>query len=293
MCFGVDADSPFPLQPFPCNKWVVCEHCHPGSRASSPAIELCGGATVSALSGPLLYVFPGTRGQKGILSSIVPDLNTVVWVWQSLVKQETKQDDKKGTKMGKRSPAATVAPQCDDAETILLKAALLQVICLYQKVVPHVVMQYNFDFSKLLKGITSEQGLREEVPPILQHHMLQVALELPASKLLWLKAQEGPDAEIIGGERSVFYLLMKMFVTSSHLQLKLSTKLLITKVSALLPARVRAVLRPGPLSVHGKGPCDGVRRSPRLSALIIPSPRLCVLSSWGEATAESISSTNS
>ncbi|XP_054556286.1 nucleolar pre-ribosomal-associated protein 1 isoform X2 [Talpa occidentalis] len=164
------------------------------------------------------------------LSKIVPDLNTVVWVWQSLVKQETKQDDKKGTKMGKRSPAATVAPQCDDAETILLKAALLQVICLYQKVVPHVVMQYNFDFSKLLKGITSEQGLREEVPPILQHHMLQVALELPASKLLWLKAQEGPDAEIIGGERSVFYLLMKMFVTSSHLQLKLSTKLLITKI---------------------------------------------------------------
>lgn len=40
----------------------------------------------------------------------------------------------------------------DDAETILLKAALLQVICLYQQVVPHVVMQYNFDFSKLLKG---------------------------------------------------------------------------------------------------------------------------------------------
>lgn len=111
-----------------------------------------------------------------------------------------------------------------------MKAVLLQVICLYQKVVPHVVTQYNFDFSKLLKGIISEQGLREEVPPILQHHMLKVALELPASKFLWLKAQEGPDAEIIGGERSVFYLLMKMFVTSSHLQLKSSTKLLIMKI---------------------------------------------------------------
>lgn len=45
------------------------------------------------------------------------------------------------------------------------------------------------------------------------------------------KLQEGPEAEIIGGERSVFYLLMKMFVTSSHSQLKLSTKLLIVKVS--------------------------------------------------------------
>ncbi|EHH17017.1 URB1 ribosome biogenesis 1-like protein [Macaca mulatta] len=164
------------------------------------------------------------------LSKILPDLNTIVWVWQSLKKQETKPDDKKGKKGSDGPPAACEARQCDDAETILLKAVLLQVICLYQKVVPHVVTQYNFDFSKLLKGVISEQGLREEVPPILQHHMLKVALELPASKFLWLKAQEGPDAEIIGGERSVFYLLMKMFVTSSHLQLKSSTKLLIMKI---------------------------------------------------------------
>ncbi|XP_015334179.1 nucleolar pre-ribosomal-associated protein 1 isoform X1 [Marmota marmota marmota] len=164
------------------------------------------------------------------LSKILPDLNTIVWVWQSLKKQETKQDDMKGKKRGDRIPAADVTHQSDDAETILLKAILLQVICLYQKVVPHMVMQYNFDFSKLLKGIISEQGLREEVPPILQHHMLKVALELPANKFLWLKTQEGPDIEIIGGERSVFYLLMKMFVTSSHLQLKSSTKLLIIKI---------------------------------------------------------------
>lgn len=50
----------------------------------------------------------------------------------------------------------------DDAETILLKAVLLQVICLYQKVVPHVVTQYNFDFSKLLKG--GFQGLADKPP---------------------------------------------------------------------------------------------------------------------------------
>ncbi|XP_057553181.1 nucleolar pre-ribosomal-associated protein 1 isoform X1 [Hippopotamus amphibius kiboko] len=164
------------------------------------------------------------------LSKILPDLNAIVWVWQSLRKQETEQDNEKGKKKGNRTPAACVAPQSDDAETILLKAVLLQVICLYQKVVPHVVMQYNFDFSKLLKGVISEEGVQEEVPPILQHHILQVALELPASKFLWLKAQEGPDAEIIGGKRSVFYLLMKMFVTSSYSQLKLSTKLLIVKI---------------------------------------------------------------
>ncbi|XP_005638888.1 nucleolar pre-ribosomal-associated protein 1 isoform X1 [Canis lupus familiaris] len=164
------------------------------------------------------------------LSKILPDLNTIVWVWQSLRKQDTKQDDEKGKKRDHWTPATCAAPERDDAETILLKAVLLQVICLYQKVVPHVVTQYNFDFSKLLKGVISEQGLREEVPPILQHHILKVALELPASKFLWLKAQEGPDAEIIGGERSVFYLLMKMFVTSNHLQLKSSTKLLIIKI---------------------------------------------------------------
>ncbi|XP_037688521.1 nucleolar pre-ribosomal-associated protein 1 isoform X2 [Choloepus didactylus] len=164
------------------------------------------------------------------LSKILPDLNTIVWVWQSLRKQETKPGDEKGKKKGDVASAANADRQCDDAETILLKAALLQAICLYQKVVPHLIMQYNFDFSKLLKGVISEQGLWEAVPPILQHHILQVALELPASKFLWLKAQEGPDAEIIGGERSVFYLLMKMFVSSNHSQLKLSTKLLIMKI---------------------------------------------------------------
>ncbi|KAM4888753.1 nucleolar pre-ribosomal-associated protein 1 [Thomomys bottae] len=164
------------------------------------------------------------------VSKILPDLNTIVWVWQSLKKQEIIQDDKKGKKKDDKTPTAQEAVQCDDAETILLKAVLLQVICLYQKVVPLVVMQYNFDFSKLLKGVICEQGLGEEAPPILQHHMLKVALELPASKFLWLKAQEGPDAELIGGERSVFYLLMKMFGSSSHVQLKSLTKLLIMKI---------------------------------------------------------------
>ncbi|XP_055965198.1 nucleolar pre-ribosomal-associated protein 1 [Sorex fumeus] len=164
------------------------------------------------------------------LSKIFPDLNTIVWVWQSLVKHEAKQDDQREKQKGEQGAGPGVAPQHDDAETILLKAALLQVICLYQKVVPHLVIQYNFDFSKLLRGIISEQGVRAEVPPVLQHHILQVALELPASKFLWLKGQEGPEAEIIGGDRSVFYLLMKMFITSAHAQLKASTKLLIIKI---------------------------------------------------------------
>lgn len=40
-------------------------------------------------------------------------------------------------------------------------------------------------------GIISEEGLREEVPVTLQHLVLKVALALPASKFLWLKAQVG------------------------------------------------------------------------------------------------------
>uniref|UniRef100_A0A8C3BFY8 URB1 ribosome biogenesis homolog n=1 Tax=Cairina moschata TaxID=8855 RepID=A0A8C3BFY8_CAIMO len=114
----------------------------------------------------------------------------------------------------------------DDAETLFLKAALLQVICLYQKVVPHLVARSNFDFSKLLKGIVTEQGLREEVPPVLQYHILKVALELPANKFAWFRVQ----TEKTAGEKSVFYLLMKMFITSNQSHLKISTKKLIIKV---------------------------------------------------------------
>ncbi|CAK6442115.1 unnamed protein product [Pipistrellus nathusii] len=164
------------------------------------------------------------------LSKVFPDLNTVVWVWQSLRKQDSREGDEQGRKQDSGAPAAGEAAPGDDAGTILLKAVLLQVICLCQRVVPHVVTQCSFDFSKLLRGVISEQALREEVPPVLQHHLLQVALELPACKFSWLKAQEGPEAELMGGERSVFYLLMKMFVASAHAQLKASTKRLIVKI---------------------------------------------------------------
>lgn len=47
----------------------------------------------------------------------------------------------------------TVCPAGDqNQKLILFKALLLQVICLYQKVVPHLVTECRFDFSKLLKG---------------------------------------------------------------------------------------------------------------------------------------------
>uniref|UniRef100_A0A4W3JUF6 URB1 ribosome biogenesis homolog n=1 Tax=Callorhinchus milii TaxID=7868 RepID=A0A4W3JUF6_CALMI len=118
----------------------------------------------------------------------------------------------------------------DDIETTVLKALLLQVMCLYQKVVPHVVSQCTFDFSKLLKGIVSEDGVREEVPPILQHCILQLALELPANKFTWFRVQDISNTEPSSGEKPVFYLLLKMFVTSQNPRLQVSTKQLIIKL---------------------------------------------------------------
>uniref|UniRef100_A0A6J0TW72 Nucleolar pre-ribosomal-associated protein 1 n=1 Tax=Pogona vitticeps TaxID=103695 RepID=A0A6J0TW72_9SAUR len=170
------------------------------------------------------------------LSKLLPDMTNVIAVWQSLLKQEKVQDGQKETE----EDAASIVEEMsevketkgehgsDDAETTLLKAVLLQVTCLYQQAVPHLVAQSNFDFSKLIKGIVTEKGLRQEIPPILQHHILNVALELPANKFSWFKMQD--ETERNCGERSVFYLLMKMFVTSNHSQLKASTKKLIIKV---------------------------------------------------------------
>ncbi|NXG83836.1 NPA1P protein, partial [Stercorarius parasiticus] len=173
------------------------------------------------------------------ISKVLPDMNNIVAAWQALLKQGKEHHDGQQEKresdistMKEVTETAEVAEQdgSDDAETLFLKAALLQVICLYQKVVPHLVARSNFDFSKLLKGIVTEKGLREEVPPVLQHHILKVALELPANKFAWFRVQNVSETEKASGEKSVFYLLMKMFVTSNHSHLKISTKKLIIKV---------------------------------------------------------------
>ncbi|CAH2219289.1 Hypothetical predicted protein [Pelobates cultripes] len=172
------------------------------------------------------------------LSKLLPDMNTIVATWQSLLKIDgTEIGNKKETdvpaigetNLTYQDISGVTGEQygSDDAQTILLKATLLQVLCLYQRVVPHLVTQSNFDFGKLLKGIVNESGIREEVPPVLQQHILQVALELPANKFSWFKFQNVPD---ISGEKSVFYLLLKMFVACNKPQLKNCTRLLIIKI---------------------------------------------------------------
>ncbi|XP_077063759.1 nucleolar pre-ribosomal-associated protein 1 [Siphateles boraxobius] len=160
------------------------------------------------------------------LSKILPDMMCVVSNWQSLSKEKedvakTKNTEQKQTKEH---------PRQDDAQLILVKALLLQVMCLYQRVVPHLVSQSKFDFSKLLKGIVTERGMKQEVPPVLQYQILQLALELPASKFSWFRVQELADPDQEKGEKSVFYLLLKMFVSSNSSYLKTSTRMLVLKV---------------------------------------------------------------
>ncbi|XP_054454141.1 nucleolar pre-ribosomal-associated protein 1 [Anoplopoma fimbria] len=166
------------------------------------------------------------------LSKILPDMTSIVAKWQSLSKKEKTDGEEKKTKTeGSAEQTDNKVPAvAETAEVILLKTLILQVICLYQKVLPHLVSQCKFDFSKLLKGIVSEKGMREEVPPVLQYHILQLALDLPASKFSWFRIQEVADTESSSGEKSVLYLLLKMFVSSSSSHLKTSTRMLVLKV---------------------------------------------------------------
>uniref|UniRef100_A0A3Q1FHH1 URB1 ribosome biogenesis homolog n=1 Tax=Acanthochromis polyacanthus TaxID=80966 RepID=A0A3Q1FHH1_9TELE len=166
------------------------------------------------------------------LSKILPDMTCIVEKWQSLSKKEkTDGEEKKMQTEGSAEVAGNDVPGSKTAEVILLKALILQVICLYQKVVPHLVSQCKFDFSKLLKGIVSEKGMREEVPPVLQYQILQLALDLPASKFSWFRIQDIADTDSASGEKSVLYLLLKMFVSSSgSSHLKTSTQTLVQKV---------------------------------------------------------------
>ncbi|XP_028321135.1 nucleolar pre-ribosomal-associated protein 1 [Gouania willdenowi] len=168
---------------------------------------------------------------KETLSKILPDMTSIVEKWQSLGKKEKAcgEEIKPQTEDGAELTDANV-PSADSSQVILTKALILQVICMYQKVVPHLVSQCKFDFSKLLKGIVSEKGVKEEVPPVLQHQILQLALDLPASKFFWFRIQDVADKDSSSGEKSVLYLLLKMFVSSRSSHLKTSTKMLVVKV---------------------------------------------------------------
>ncbi|XP_041920011.1 nucleolar pre-ribosomal-associated protein 1 isoform X1 [Alosa sapidissima] len=168
------------------------------------------------------------------LSKVLPDMTSIVYQWQLLTKKEKVEGDGGKVKAEEKNEEAeeTLAETQggDETQVILLKAVILQVMCLYQRVVPHLVSQSRFDFSKLLKGIVSEKGMKDEVPPILQYQILQLALELPASKFSWFRVQDTSDSESAGGEKSVFYLILKMFASSNTSHLKTSTRMLVLKV---------------------------------------------------------------
>uniref|UniRef100_A0A8C1PZH1 URB1 ribosome biogenesis homolog n=1 Tax=Cyprinus carpio TaxID=7962 RepID=A0A8C1PZH1_CYPCA len=150
------------------------------------------------------------------LSKILPDIVSVVSNWQSHSKE--KEDAVKTTGTGQKQNEEHTRQ--DDPQLILVKALLLRVMCLYQRVVPHL----------LLTCYGRKSGIKQEVPPVLQYQILQLALELPASKFSWFRVQDLPDPDPEKGERSVFYLLLKMFVSSNSNYLKTSTRMLVLKV---------------------------------------------------------------
>ncbi|XP_066508287.1 nucleolar pre-ribosomal-associated protein 1-like isoform X1 [Hoplias malabaricus] len=174
-----------------------------------------------------------TQLYREALSKLVPDVMSIVSTWQSLSKKEKDGDEntaEKETKSGEEVKTQETCNGENDPKLILCKALLLQVLCLYQKVVPHLISQSRFDFSKLLQGIISEKGLKNEVPPVLQYQILQLALELPASKFSWFRLQDAVSAGPGQGEGSVFYLLLKMYISSSSTNLQSSTRKLLLKV---------------------------------------------------------------
>lgn len=58
------------------------------------------------------------------------------------------------------------------------------------------------------------------------------------------KTQDLPDPDPEKGERSVFYLLLKMFVSSNSNYLKTSTRMLVLKVSFILLTSENCIIKP-------------------------------------------------
>ncbi|XP_036418285.1 nucleolar pre-ribosomal-associated protein 1 isoform X2 [Colossoma macropomum] len=167
------------------------------------------------------------------LSKILPDVISIVSMWQSLSKKEKEEGEESTGAAGSKAQDEVKTEEYageQDPTLIQFKALLLQVLRLYHKVVPHFISQSKFDFSKLLQGIVSEKEMRNEVPPVLQYQILQLALELPASKFSWFRLQGVVNPEPARGEGSVFYQLLKMFISSSSSQLRTSTRKLVLKV---------------------------------------------------------------
>ncbi|KAB5535628.1 hypothetical protein PHYPO_G00120070 [Pangasianodon hypophthalmus] len=165
------------------------------------------------------------------LSKVLPDIMSIVSKWQSLSKNERKRDEVQMGLSKLKAEEVKIQEHGDrNQKLILFKALLLHVICLYQNVVPHLVTESKFDFSKLLKGIVSEKGMKGAVPPILQYQVLQLALELPASKFSWFRFQDVVAPEWEGREQSVLYVLLKMFVNCSNTHLRTTTRMLVLKI---------------------------------------------------------------
>ncbi|KAG7272312.1 hypothetical protein CRUP_011237 [Coryphaenoides rupestris] len=103
---------------------------------------------------------PLVQQYRETISKVLPDMTAIVSNWQSLSKKEDLEHKISEERKGKNTRSTGEKPStdtlaADSAEVIVLKALLLQVMCLYQKVVPHLVSQCKFDFSKLFRVTTT------------------------------------------------------------------------------------------------------------------------------------------
>uniref|UniRef100_A0A8C4SW97 URB1 N-terminal domain-containing protein n=1 Tax=Erpetoichthys calabaricus TaxID=27687 RepID=A0A8C4SW97_ERPCA len=123
------------------------------------------------------------QNYREALCKMFPDITNIVAIWQSLTKKE--QNENQTTEQGSQYKSSL--NDLSNSGVILLKAVILQVLCLYQKVIPYVITQSTFDYSKMLNGIFTENIRRYVVPPVLQHQMLKLCLDLPANKFSWFQ----------------------------------------------------------------------------------------------------------
>ncbi|KAA0701697.1 Nucleolar pre-ribosomal-associated protein 1 [Triplophysa tibetana] len=154
------------------------------------------------------------------LSKILPDTLSIISKWQSLSKEkeegaktankEQQQDDKKRIEE-KRGE--------DDPQLILVKVLLLQVMCLYQRVVPHLLPASKFSWNHMFKGIHFKTFAKRENSCITLLYSIQLkwALNYPKNSNFCVRAPSGVQ---MFEQTNTMWLVDMLANTTSNIQTK-------------------------------------------------------------------------
>uniref|UniRef100_A0A8C4RBN3 URB1 central HEAT repeat domain-containing protein n=1 Tax=Eptatretus burgeri TaxID=7764 RepID=A0A8C4RBN3_EPTBU len=163
------------------------------------------------------------------LGKMLPDMTTIISTWhrastQVEIASTTAQDE-----MTTRGDDKHVG----DPQQVLIQSMILEVLLLYQHLIPHVVAQSSFDFTKLLQSIVGDDG---KAHPLVQRRVLDLLLALPTGKFSWFRTRSSvctqvpEEGEGKQSEHSMFLLVLQMFVTTEETQLRCSSQNLLLKV---------------------------------------------------------------